>query len=118
MTVHCELEVAGAGEATADAAGGPVEDTAGEATGDASGSADIPAISLGGNLRAGPGTEFEDVGGLQQGTPITLLVDTGVVLDGYTWWEIEQANGQIAFQWGGVICVPGGGVNGVFESCE
>ncbi len=88
-------------------------DDVGEATGDASGAADVLAISLGGNLRSGPGTEFADVGGLDEGTAITLLVDTGISLNGYNWWEIELQSGEIAFQWGGVICVPGGDAPGV-----
>ncbi|MBL4627639.1 MAG: hypothetical protein JKY00_06320 [Roseicyclus sp.] len=131
LTVDCEPEGgAGGGEASVDVSGGAgsVGESAGagesggegggETAGDTPGAADIPALSLGGNLRAGPGVEFADVGGLVQGTAITLLVNTGVVLDGYTWWEIEQANGEISFQWGGVICVPGGGVTGVLDRCE
>ncbi|MEX3016020.1 hypothetical protein [Gymnodinialimonas hymeniacidonis] len=89
----------------------------GEATADASGAADIAAISLGGNLRSGPGTAFPDIGGLEEGTAITLLANSGIPFNGYDWWEIELADGQIAFQWGGVICVPAGGVSGVLESC-
>ena len=73
----------------------------------------VPAISLGGNLRAGPGTEFEDVGGLDAGTAIILQSDTGVAFNGYNWWQIGLPSGEIAFQWGGVICVPEGGVAGV-----
>jgi len=127
LTVQCEPEGGdGTGEASVETSGGTgsvgesggAGENGGETAGDASGTAEIAALSLGGNLRAGPGVEFADVGGLVQGTDITLLVNTGVVLDGYTWWEIEQANGQIAFQWGGVICVPGGGVIGVLDSCE
>ncbi len=75
----------------------------------------VAAISLGGNLRSGPGTDFEDIGGLDEGAEITLLADTGVPLNGYNWWEIALPNGSTAFQWGGVICVPGGGVAGVIE---
>jgi hypothetical protein len=75
----------------------------------------IAAISLGGNLRSGPGTDFEDIGGLDEGTAITLQADTGVAFNGYNWWEIVLPNGSVAFQWGGVICVPGGGVANVIE---
>ncbi|WP_224814296.1 hypothetical protein [Hasllibacter sp. MH4015] len=117
ITVRCALETDLPTDAPAGDEGGAAQslDT-GEATVDASGSADIPAVSLGGNLRSGPGTEFETVGSLDEGTPITLIVDTGVVFDGYTWWEVEpQGGGPIAFQWGGVICVPSGGVAGVLE---
>lgn len=78
----------------------------------------IPALSLGGNLRAGPGTEFEDVGGLDAGTAIALQSDTGVAFNGYNWWQIVLPSGEIAFQWGGVICVPDGGVAGVVADAD
>ena len=90
---------------------------AGAFTVEAAGLVGIPAISLGGNLRAGPGTAFPDIGGLTAGTEISLLADTGIPFDGYNWWEIQQPSGETAFQWGGVICVPSGGVAGVLESC-
>ena len=90
---------------------------AGEATPDAAGAANIAAVTLGGNVRSGPGTAFPDIGGTEEGATITLLSDSGIVFDGYTWWEILLPNGEVAFQWGGVICVPGGGVPGVLANC-
>ena len=49
----------------------------------------VAARSLGGIVRSGPGTNFPRVASLPEGTPITLLSDTGVSFDGYTWFEID-----------------------------
>ncbi|MEJ6388010.1 hypothetical protein [Gymnodinialimonas ulvae] len=95
----------------------PVADPVAETAPDAP-EGTIPALSLGGNLRAGPGTEFEDVGGLDAGTAIALQSDTGVAFNGYNWWQIVLPSGEIAFQWGGVICVPDGGVAGVVADAD
>lgn len=78
----------------------------------------VPAMSLGGNVRSGPGTEFADIGSTAQGTPLTLVARTGVIWNGYEWFEIREANGDGGFQWGGIICAPDQPVEGVFEHCE
>lgn len=77
----------------------------------------LPGLSLGGNMRSGPGTNFGRVAGLTEKTPITLIQNTGVNFDGYDWFEIE-ANGQRGYQWGGILCASGQSVPGIFEVCE
>lgn len=60
--------------------------------------------SYGGNVRAGPGTQHRDIGSLGEGTVIVILNGTGVVMNGYEWFEIRYGNGRTGFQWGGLIC--------------
>lgn len=72
-------------------------------------------FSFGGNLRAGPGTQFADVGSTFNGQPLTLVSDSFVSLNGFTWWRVRLQNGQEAFQWGGLLCSPGNNLGGVFN---
>lgn len=75
------------------------------------------AFSYGGNLRAGPGMNYADVGGTREGQPITLLRETGVWMNDYMWYEVQLASGQIAYQWGGIICARGTTAPGTFTNC-
>ncbi len=77
----------------------------------------VRAISLGGNVRSGPGMQFTDIGSIAEGSEIRLLENTGVVMNGYPWFRIEEMNGDTGFQWGGIICGPFQPVVGVFENC-
>lgn len=96
---------AGMDEVTPDAAGGAI-------------AMNQPAMSLGGRVRAGPGMEYENLGSIHQGTQITLLENTGVMMNGYPWFGIRVFDGQTGYQWGGIICDPHGRVQGVFETCD
>lgn len=74
--------------------------------------------SFGGNLRAGPGMNFADVGSTYDGQPMTLLADTGVYMGNYSWWIVQLQNGQQAHQWGGLLCAPGQFIQGLYnEGC-
>ena len=75
------------------------------------------AASLGGNVRTGPGTEFARSDGLPYGEPVSILNATGVIFDGYEWFEIEYSEGLRGFHWGGIMCAMSGDVAGVFSSC-
>lgn len=77
------------------------------------GTGEIPAVSFGGNLRAGPGSEYPRVGRLRQGTAVSLLNPSGPDVGDYPFWLIRIPNGDIAYHWGGYLCVPGGSVPGV-----
>lgn len=72
-------------------------------------------FSFGGNLRAGPGTNFADVGSTFNGQQLTLIADTGVVFNGFNWWVVQLPNGQQAHQWGGLLCAPRFVLNGIFN---
>jgi hypothetical protein len=74
-----------------------------------------PGFSFGGNLRGGPGTNFADVGSTFEGQPLTLESDSGVYLNGYSWWVVRLQNGQQAYQWGGLLCAPGLQLAGIFN---
>lgn len=91
--------------------------TAPGAAGQGAGGGVLAGISWGGNLRAGPGTQFQDVGSLAEGAPITILEDTGVYFNGYSWFRVQTQTGQQAYQWGGIMCVPGQVVQGIYGNC-
>ncbi len=77
----------------------------------------LQAQSWGGNVRSGPGTDFSILTSLVQGTPITLIENTGVDYNGYPWFEIAHPNGT-GFHWGGIICGTGESIPGTFETCN
>ncbi|MEO9530100.1 MliC family protein [Roseibium sp.] len=60
--------------------------------------------SYGGNVRAGPGTQYRDIGSLGDGTAIVIVNGTGVLMNGYEWFQIRYGNGKSGYQWGGLIC--------------
>lgn len=72
-------------------------------------------FSFGGNLRTGPGTEFPRAGSLAEGTPVTLLEDSFVEFNGFTFWLVQTPTGQRAYHWGGILCAPGNQLHGVFN---
>lgn len=77
----------------------------------------MPAISWGGNLRAGPGTNFAGAGSLPERAPITIVQDSGVYFNGYSWFLVRTQWGQQAYHWGGIMCVPGQQVQGIYGNC-
>ncbi|MXO91909.1 MliC family protein [Pontixanthobacter aquaemixtae] len=81
----------------------------------------IRARSYGGIVRAGPGMEFDRVTSLQEGDPVTLLVNTGEHMNGYDWFMIMLPDGEIGYQWGGLLCSdelhPPGIYGGRNEAC-
>lgn len=77
---------------------------------------DISGESLGGNVRAGPGITFADVGSLPERTPITILSNSGVSYNGYDWFTLRFGD-RIVYQWGGIMCADGG-TPGILVACE
>ncbi|MCI5111329.1 MAG: hypothetical protein MRY75_12325 [Marivita sp.] len=75
------------------------------------------AASLGGNVRSGPGIDFARSGSLGYGAPLSILTATGVIFDGYEWFEIEDTGGQRGFHWGGIMCSLNADLPGVFSTC-
>lgn len=80
----------------------------------------IPALafSLGGRARSGPGLDFITRTVLPVNTPITLLENTELRMDGYDWFRFETREGVQGYQWGGVICTTEGLLPGVLGRCE
>jgi len=74
------------------------------------------ARSLGGKLRNGPGTNFSVAGSLAEGTPVSVIANTGVRFDGYDWFEIRHGGG-VAYQWGGIMCWEGQPIAGMYGEC-
>lgn len=74
--------------------------------------------SYGGKLRNGPGINFKQVGSLAEGAYVTLLVNTGILFNGYTWFEVSYGNGKKAYQWGGILCSNGKRITGIYKQCQ
>jgi hypothetical protein len=76
------------------------------------------AFSLGGRVRSGPGVDFITRTILSENTPVTLLENTELRMDGYDWFRFEAQEGVEGYQWGGVICTREGLLPGVLGQCE
>ncbi len=75
-------------------------------------------FSFGGKLRSGPGTMFSQAASVREGSPITIVSNSGVDFEGYDWFEIKTENGQRGFQWGGLICARGERLRGTVQECN
>lgn len=76
-----------------------------------------PGQSWGGIVRSGPGTNYAKIGSLAEGTPLTILSDTGVDFNGYRWFQIRWGS-RTGYQWGGIICPKGRALAGAFQVCN
>ena len=63
-----------------------------------------PGRTFGGNYREGPGQEFAKLGSLREGTPVTLILNTGVAQDGYDWYRVRLSTGVAVYMWGALLC--------------
>src|SRR6056297_629014 len=66
----------------------------------------LPARSLGGNIRRGPGLNHRVISNLPPGTPIQLYRRTKKFYAGYPWFEITYAD-RGAYMLGSLICSQG-----------
>ncbi len=73
--------------------------------------------SLGGKLRAGPGTNYAQAGSTGLNSPLQIIRNTGVRFDGFDWFEVRTSAGQQAYQWGGIMCSNGSRITGIYEAC-
>jgi len=74
--------------------------------------------SWGGNVRSGPSTDYPKVGSLKNGDPVVLLNKKKPASNGFNWFKIAYGNGQVGYQWGGILCGFNNKVNGTFGLCE
>ena len=80
-------------------------------------SSQILAASLGGNVRTGPGIDFARSDSLLYGEAILIVAATGIIFDGYEWFEIEYSEGLRGFHWGGIMCTMTDGEVGLYSLC-
>ncbi len=78
----------------------------------------IEVGSWGGKVRTGPGSSFKQVAALKEGDTVTIVEDTGVKMNGFSWFKIEFGDGQSGYKWGGVLCSRKTRVKGTFRQCE
>ena len=74
--------------------------------------------SWGGNVRSGPSTEYPKIGSLTNGDPVVLLKKQKPASDSFNWFKIAYGNGQVGYQWGGILCGFNNEVNGTYGLCE
>jgi hypothetical protein len=72
--------------------------------------------SLGGVVRAKPDMNSKKVASLKEGDRIEIVEDTGVTMNGYTWFKIRW-KGRTGYHWGGIFCADAA-LGGVFEVCR
>lgn len=76
-----------------------------------------PGKSYGGKVRGGPGLQYQQVGSLREGDRIRILNGTGIMMNGYEWFQIRYGNGRTGFQWGGIMCSKSPHPT-IFKTCE
>jgi len=74
--------------------------------------------SWGGNVRSGPSTDYPKIGNLRNGDPVVLLKKQIPAKDGFNWFKIAYGNGQVGYQWGGVLCGFNNKVKGTYGLCD
>jgi len=77
-----------------------------------------PGRSYGGVVRAGPGMDTRRLDSLPEGASITIIRRTDASMNGYDWFEIQQSNGNLGYQWGGIMCSENTLISGVFQVCR
>lgn len=77
----------------------------------------VSGKSWGGKLRGGPGMNFEQVGSLYEGEPVTIIGTSGISMNGYNWFIIRTRGGKEAYQWGGLLCTHERRIAGLYEKC-
>jgi hypothetical protein len=86
--------------------------------GNAAYSSELRIGSWGGNVRSGPSTDYARVGSLKNGDPVVLLKRERFSGGQFDWFKITYGQGQIGYQWGGILCGFSNKVNGTFGICE
>lgn len=82
------------------------------------GSASLPMYgrSLGGVMRSQPDMSSRKAASLKEGDRIEILADTGVAMNGYTWFKI-RAKGKTGYHWGGILCSDAA-LGGALQVCQ
>lgn len=81
-----------------------------------SGPVGLAGQSLGGNMRIGPGTQYEWIHSLSEGTPLIIDAYAGVAFNGFEWFAVN-VNEMRGFVWGGILCSEGQHLPGVYSQC-
>lgn len=85
----------------------------------AKGPATLPkAASWGGVVRSGPGMEYRRITSLRENERISLIENTGVMMNGYPWFRIRYRGRKAGYQWGGIICSRGAAVRELHRPCS
>ena len=83
----------------------------------ASGDSFPAAASWGGVVRATPGMDGQSLDSLGEGEAVHIIENTGVTMNGYTWFKIQYRGNRVGYQWGGIICGRNEPIDGAFSTC-
>lgn len=77
--------------------------------------------SFGGKVRSGPSMSDSQIGLLAEGDKIEIHLNTGIVMNGYPWFQISHYNFEtgvdlFGYQWGGILC-SFDNVSGISNQC-
>jgi len=75
----------------------------------------VQGLSLGGQLRAGPGQEYDIVATLNEGDYVGVIEYTDVYFQDYPWFYVDSPFGT-GYHWGGIICTYEY-IDGVYSGC-
>lgn len=78
----------------------------------------VDAVSLGGKVRFGPSIADAQASSTLSGQPLQLLGNAGSPYQGYPWFALRLSDGQIAYQWGGSICMQRRPIDGIKGVCQ
>ncbi|MGI3184954.1 SH3 domain-containing protein [Nioella aestuarii] len=76
------------------------------------------ALSVGGELRSGPGPDQPETGEIASGTRLYLQSRSGEQTGGYSWFELYDPTGSTEYVWGGDICPGYEPLEGALPSCD
>jgi hypothetical protein len=74
--------------------------------------------SWGGNVRSGPSADYPKIGSLTNGDPVVLLKKVKSAGSEFNWFKIAYGNGEVGYQWGGILCGFNNEVTGTFGLCN
>jgi len=75
------------------------------------------AASWGGVVRSTPGMDGKSLDSLGEGEAVQILEDTGVGMNGYTWFKIQYRGSRVGYQWGGILCGRTEPIPGAYGTC-
>lgn len=72
--------------------------------------------ALGGNMRNGPGTQYDWIHTLPEGAPLVIDAYAGVSFNGFQWFAVN-VNQMHGYVWGGILCSEGQQLPGLYAQC-
>jgi len=75
-------------------------------------------LSLGGKVRSGPGGGYNKIAKIADGRDLIILSRSGVVENGFPWFEVQMPDGRKGYMRGSNICSATFKVEGTYGRCQ